>query len=149
MKHLIFTISLLFTFSSFSQEIGIGLSANFPSYGISGKVKFDDNHAGQVIYGAFGTLSNISGKYSYYFDGRGEIDTYLYGQAGSWKYKAFNIDESVFGYGIGAGIEFGFSSYWWPENIKSSFEIGYGSVDLNYYDFNATTVGVAIHYYFD
>ena len=62
MKHLLFTLSLLFTFSSFSQEIGVGLSANFPSYGISGKVKFDDNHAGQVIYGAFGTLSNISGN---------------------------------------------------------------------------------------
>ena len=56
-----------------------------------------------------------------------------------------DIKESVFGYGFGCGLEFNiFRSF--LEGLKSSVELSYGSVDLEYFDFKATTFGFGVHY---
>ena len=104
------------------------------------------------IYGALGIVSNFSGRYNYLFDENDAIvptKPYLYAQAGKWFYNQGILDESVFGYGVGAGLEFNY--FFWglfSDNLKSSIEIGYGDVDLFYYDFSYTTFGFGLHYEF-
>ena len=48
-----------------AQNIGVGFQANFPSYGISVKADLNDTHTAQLVYGAFGTVEMISGRYIY------------------------------------------------------------------------------------
>ena len=133
---------------SFSQDLSVGFQSSFPSYGLSVKANFDDKNSAQAIFGAFGTLSTYSGRYIYNFEKvRNNVTPFAYAQAGLWKYNfdALNITESVFGFGFGGGLEFDiFKSY--VDGLKSTVEISYGNVDLEYYDFKATTIGFGVHY---
>ena len=69
----------------------------------------NDHHSIQLIYGALGIVSNFSGRYNYLFDENDAIvptKPYLYAQAGRFYNQI--LDESVFGYGVGAGLEFNY-----------------------------------------
>jgi len=151
MKKLFIFIVFVFVFTnSNSQEIGFGLTIQGPSSGLSGKVVFDNTHAGEIIFGVLGTVNNLSGKYSYYINRENKLDKYIYLQAGNWKYNSIGMDESVFGYAIGVGIDFSLTSfYWWPKNLKTSIELGLNKVNLNYYDYPSINFGVGLHYYLD
>lgn len=153
MKKLLKLLVILFIAkASFSQTASLGVQYSFPSYGLSAKFNPNDHHSIQLIYGALGIVSNFSGRYNYLFDENDAIvptKPYLYAQAGKWFYNQGNLDESVFGYGVGAGLEFNY--FFWglfSDNLKSSIEIGYGDVDLFYYDFSYTTFGFGLHYEF-
>ena len=141
-------LSILVPTMAFSQNLSVGFQSSFPSYGLSLKADFDEKNSAQAIFGAFGTLSSYSARYIYNFNKKpNDITPFAYAQAGVWKYKfdLLNINESVFGYGVGGGLEFNiFKSF--LEGLKSSVELSYGSVDLEYYDFKATTFGFGIHY---
>ena len=147
MKKLIILLIIIPTLS-FSQEFSVGFQSSFPSYGISLKADFDDKNSAQAIFGAFGTLSTYSARYIYNFNVVGNnITPFAYAQAGIWEYDfdALNIKESVFGFGFGGGLEFDiFKSF--TDGLKSTVELGYGSVNLEYYDFKATTIGFGVHY---
>ena len=147
MKKLIILLIIIPTLS-FSQEFSVGFQSSFPSYGISLKADFDDKNSAQAIFGAFGTLSTYSARYIYNFNEVGNnITPFAYAQAGIWEYDfdALNIKESVFGFGLGGGLEFDiFKSV--IDGLKSTVELGYGSVNLEYYDFKATTFGFGVHY---
>lgn len=152
MKKTLFTLSLLISFTIYSQDLEFGLQASLPSYGLSLKADFTDTHSAQVIFGAFGPFSNLAGRYRYSFEETYDpvaVIPFVYAQAGSWTYnfKLLNIKESVFGYGFGAGLEFNLFD-WFSDRISTTIELGYSNVDLEYYDFNATTFGFGIHYKF-
>tara|TARA_Y100001954_G_C15584166_1_gene489880 strand:- start:97 stop:576 length:480 start_codon:yes stop_codon:yes gene_type:complete len=143
---------------SFSQNIGVGFQATLPSFGISVKYDVTDQHTIQAIYGAFGIVSNISGRYMYNFDENNEssflgtVKPFLYGQIGVWSYdySSFGIDvetESSIGFGIGGGLEFNWLSFI-SNNLKSTLELGFSRVDIQSYNFKATTFGGGIHYHF-
>ena len=51
------------------------------------------------------------------------------------------------GFGLGAGLEFDWMNFI-SENISTTIEIGYGNVDLLYYDFAFTSFGFGLHYNF-
>ena len=152
---------ILFTYAVFglllspnisAQELGLGFQASFPSYGLSLKADFDDTHSGQVVLGSFGTVSTISGRYIYSFNETGDtfpLTPFVYGQVGQWSYNYdfLGIKESIFGYGVGAGLEFNWLASI-SDKFKTTVEIGYAAVDLEYFDFSATMFGVGIHYYF-
>ena len=134
-----------------SQNAALGIQYTFPSYGISGKYHLNDHHCVQAIFGALGVVSNYSGRYNYIFEeqGRREIKPFLYAQAGIWRYNydILSIDESVIGYGAGAGLQFNWMDFI-SERISTTLEIGYGNVNLMYYDFSFTSFGFGIHYNF-
>ena len=145
-------IALLFASNISAQELGLGFQASFPSYGLSLKADFDETHSGQFVLGSFGTVSTISGRYIYNFNETGDafpLTPFVYGQIGQWSYNydLLGIKESIFGYGVGAGLEFNWLASI-SEKFKTTVEIGYGVVDLEYFDFSATMFGVGLHYYF-
>jgi len=144
--------ALMLTSNLSAQELGLGFQASFPSYGLSLKADFNETHSGQVVLGSFGTVTTISGRYIYNFNETGDafpLTPFVYGQIGQWSYDYdfLGIKESIFGYGVGAGLEFNWLSSI-SDNFKTTVEIGYAVVDLEYFDFSATMFGVGIHYYF-
>ena len=151
MKKTILIISIIFsTISMYSQNASLGVQYTFPSYGISGKYHLNDNHCIQAVFGAFGIVSNYTGRYNYLFEERGRrnVKPFLYAQAGVWRYDdLLSIDESAVGFGLGAGLEFDWMDFI-SENISTTIEIGYGNVDLLYYDFAFTSFGFGLHYNF-
>jgi len=147
-------LGLLFLFNqnTFSQELEFGFQASLPSYGLSLKANLNETHSAQVIYGALGIVSTLSGRYIYSFNetnDRFPLVPFVYAQVGSWTYDlaAADINESVFGYGFGAGIEFSLGD-WISDRLSTTIELGYGKVDLESYDFKATSFGFGIHYKF-
>ena len=67
-KTLLLTTIILITLNfTKAQNIGVGFQANFPSYGLSVKADLNDTHTAQLVYGAFGTVEMISGRYIYNF----------------------------------------------------------------------------------
>ncbi len=69
MKKSIFFAVLFLMYSNIgkAQSFGLGFQANFPSYGLSAKYDLNQVHSAQFIYGAFGALEAISGRYLYNF----------------------------------------------------------------------------------
>ncbi len=152
MQKIITLITIFFISNSlYSQKASLGLQYTFPSYGISGKLHLNDHNSVQAVFGAFGIVSNFSGRYNYLFDERGKrnVKPFLYGQVGMWRYNSdiLSIDESALGFGFGAGLEFDWMDFI-SENLSTSIEIGYGNVDLLYYDFAVTSFGFGLHYNF-
>ena len=152
------SFALLFLISSSvvkAQSFGLGFQANFPSYGLSAKYDLNQVHSAQFIYGAFGTLEAISGRYLYNFSPRrNDVKPFLYAQAGIWTYSmdlsplgGVDISESVLGYGFGAGIEIPWLAFI-SEDLKWTLELGIGIVNLDIYEVKATSFGSGIHYYF-
>ena len=150
-KLLTFFLIIFFTKSLYSQNASLGIQYTFPSYGISGKYHLNDNHCVQAVFGAFGVVSNYTGRYNYLFEERGRrnVKPFLYAQAGIWRYnyELLSIDESTMGFGLGAGLEFDWMNFI-SENISTTIEIGYGNVDLLYYDLAFTSFGFGLHYNF-
>jgi hypothetical protein len=149
---LLLMVILLTSIATSAQELGLGFQASFPSYGLSLKADLTETHTVQGVFGAFGTVTMISGRYIYNFSETGDsfpITPFVYAQAGQWNYNEdlLGIDESVFGYGIGAGIEFNWLNFF-SDRFRTTLELGYSKVDLVYFDFSATTVGVGLHYNF-
>ena len=147
---LFISLSILCSINLFSQKIDLGFQASIPSYGISLKADLTETHTVQVIYGALGIVTNFSGRYRYNFsenENSLNVVPFIYAQAGSWSYDfdALNISESIFGYGIGAGVEFNALSFI-SDKFRTTVELGYSKIDLTYYDFKATTFGFGIHY---
>ena len=150
MKKLFIIFLIIFsTKSLYAQKASLGLQYTFPSYGISGKYHVNDHNCVQAVFGAFGVLSNYTGRYNYLFEERGQrnVKPFLYAQAGIWKYQFLTIDESTMGFGFGAGLEFDWF-YFISENLSTTIEIGYGNVDLVYYELGFTSFGFGLHYNF-
>ena len=102
---LLLMVVLLTSIATSAQELGLGFQASFPSYGLSLKADLTETHTVQGVFGAFGTVTMISGRYIYNFSETGDsfpITPFVYAQAGQWNYNEdlLGIDESVFGYGI-------------------------------------------------
>jgi hypothetical protein len=152
-KSFLFIVALItMSTTSFAQELGLGFQASFPSYGLSLKADLTETHTVQGVFGAFGTVTMISGRYIYNFSETGDsfpITPFVYAQAGQWNYNEdlLGIDESVFGYGVGAGIEFNWLNFF-SDRFRTTLELGYSKVDLEFFDFSATTIGVGLHYNF-
>ena len=155
-KSIFFAVLFLVSFNiGKAQSFGLGFQANFPSYGLSAKYDLNQVHSAQFIYGAFGALEAISGRYLYNFNPRrNDIKPFVYAQAGIWTYTlnlsplgGANISESVLGYGVGAGIEIPWLSFI-TEDLKWTLELGIGIIDLDIYEVKATSFGSGIHYYF-
>ena len=146
-------------YSQYYHRLGVGIQTSFPLGGISGKLDLTKQHSAQAIVGIFGPLSTYSGRYLYNFSEDGKnfrIKPYLYGQVGLWSYDFQSFDqnfqliedtENSFGFGAGAGIEWHYKPL--SDKLRFNIELGFGKVDLIYYEWKTTTFGGGIHYYFE
>ncbi len=130
-------------------RLGLGLQYSLPAFGLSAKLCLNETHAAQAIFGIIGPISSYAGKYLYYFNETGNlliIQPYGYAMAGIFKYNFMNTNETGFGYNIGLGIE-----YYIPllsENLRPSFEIGFGNVYLDNFSVSSIMFGIGFHYFF-
>lgn len=134
-------------------SIGIGMQFSLPAGGVSLKADITKHHTLQAVVGLFGPYSSYYGRYLFNFKENGndfKYKPYLYGQAGVFEYdfeSFYDLSESVFGFGFGGGFEWYYAPF--TDRIRFNTEIGYGKVDLEYYDFKSFSFGGGIHYYFD
>ena len=86
-NHTIVVFALILTTNISAQELGLGFQVSAPSYGLSLKADFNETHSGQIVFGSFGTVSCISGRYLYNFNetkGGFPLTPFVYGQIGQW-----------------------------------------------------------------
>lgn len=83
------------------HRYGVGFTATFPSYGLSGMYDVSDQISAQAIIGALGTVSNVSGRVLHRFNQHPKYDVFGFGSAGMW----FGGGASVAGVGGGGGVE--------------------------------------------
>ncbi len=162
-KTVLFFVFVMVFMTSYSQEsnyprFGAGFQSSFPSGGLSVKADLTEKHSAQAVIGLFGPFSSYYGRYLYNFTEKGNdfrYKPYAYGQAGlfSYDYQRFDTNfnsiddtESVFGFGVGAGLEWYYAPF--TEKLKINIELGYGNVNFDFYDFNAFSFGGGIHYFF-
>ena len=130
--------------------IGIGYQISYPFHGLSIVVAPEMDFSFQGMIGVFGDLRSYCAKVRYHFNVAG---TYSYGLVGLFSYKNYEYSygttventETIFGYGVGLGLEFAHSNI----PIWTNFEVGYGDINFknrsskNY----AIMVGIGLHFY--
>jgi len=129
----------------------LGFQNGYESWGLSGKMDLSEKASVQGIIGVAGALTNFSGKGLYKFKSDQYWDFYGYGQAGIWMWDGggYFSDETIFGFGGGAGIE-------WDWRVLSpdlppiywNLELGLGFINFDNYNFSSINIGLGVHYRF-
>ena len=132
-------------------SIGIGYQISYPFHGLSIIAAPEMDFSFQGMFSIIGDYKSYCGKIRYHFETAG---TYAYGLLGFFSYKSYeSVDgqssqektETVFGNGLGLGIEFSRSDI----PIWTNIEIGYGDIKFKDSDSKkyAIMIGVGLHYY--
>jgi hypothetical protein len=134
------------------SPFGIGFESSWPSYGLSGIYDVNDRISAQAVVGAFGTVTNFSGRGIYRFTREDNYNVFGFGTAGLWNYSGLT-DESVLGLGAGAGVELDWQRILASNGtgfppLFSSIEIGMVLAEFEYYNFSSFSVGAGFHYRF-
>lgn len=149
------TATLLLTVSQSTliaeENIGIGFqSSGFSSNGLSVKADIGDKYVAQGVVGFFGDVNNYSVRGLYKFQENTHYNLYGYGSIGMWRWDSvFFGDESVLGYGAGAGIEYDLRAL--NSNMVPLFvnvELGMDFVNFDNYDYGGFGLGLGLHYKF-
>lgn len=150
------------TQESNSSKWGVGFQSSWPAWGISGIYDVNELVSAQVVLGAFGSLTVLSGRILYRFNRREAYDLYGFGTLGVWRYTSdvFFFDrglirqtETVLGLGGGGGIELNWqkilasSTDSFPP-LYSTVDLGLGYANFDVYNFSSLWLGVGIHYRF-
>jgi hypothetical protein len=153
LKKMVLVVVLVGFICSFSvhaintkTKFGIGFQSSLPAWGISGSMDLKNSKlCVQGVLGMVSELKTIAGKVVYKFKEKESYNTYGYGMIGIWSFE----NESSLGFGGGVGIEFDWRALsktlpeiWW------NLEIGIASVNLNYYNYSAFSMGLGVHYRF-
>jgi hypothetical protein len=157
-------IILLMTFVAitaigYSQNFGLGIQSSFYTHGISAKFKMNDFHAVQAVVSLLGPYSSYSARYMKSFEEHDlgssvELQPYVVGMGSLHtitvpNYLGQNTTvSSSFGYGIGGGVSWKFSSF---ENFEISNEIAWTTIATPFYsgyNWSAIHFGFGLHYYF-
>jgi len=135
------------------ETVGVGFqSSGFSSNGLSVKVDLSDTYTVQGIAGFLGDVTNYSMRGLYNFQNEKDYSLYGYGGVGMWqiKYDIFGVeDESVVGFGAGAGVEYDLRALS-PNFIPLfvNFELGMDVVKFENDSYGGFTTGLGLHYKF-
>ncbi len=130
-------------------NLGVGAQSSWPSYGLSAKYDINDDVAVQGTVGALGTVSNYGGRVLYKFKKEPKYNLYGFGSVGMYNYSSGIFDESVTGFGGGAGLEYDLGNEFSGTPITMSGEIGLASVGFDNYNYSSFGLGFGIHYWLD
>ena len=121
-------------------------------YGLSGKYDMSNKLTAQAIVGLWGYsgLTSITGRINYKFKEKNFYNLYGYGSLTSWSWSDSYYDETVFGFGVGAGGEYdlrGIDRGFIPLFI--SLDLGLQVASFKHYGgFGGIGLGLGIHYKF-
>lgn len=133
-----------------NEKFAAGIHLGNLSTGFSFKYRATDTITAQATAGFFGTLNYYSVRGLYAFNTGPFYEIYGYGAAGLWRWSGFLVDESSFGFGAGAGVEYDLRGIA-PElpPLFASFELGFNFVNFDTYTgFSSFGQGIALHYRF-
>jgi len=140
------------------SPFGIGVQSSWPAYGLSGIYDANERMTAQLVLGALGTVTTISGRLLYHFKRLEKYNWYGFGTVGMWRhsFRLAGIDDSetAVAFGGGAGIELD-----WRRIIESDggeFPPLYSTIDIgltattgfDHYSWSALTWGIGLHYRF-
>ena len=157
-------ILLLMTFVGitaigYSQNFGLGVQSSFYTYGISAKLKMNDYNAVQGVVSLLGPYSSYTAGYMKSFQESDlgsslELQPYVVGMGSLHSMSASNIFvqnstvSSSFGFGIGGGVSWKFSSF---DDFEISNEIALTTIATPFYSGYTWSVihfGFGLHYHF-
>jgi len=144
---IVFTL-LLTTSSAREGDAYLGLQW----YGLSGKYDLTNKITAQGIVGLWGYsgLTSITGRLNYKFKEQNHYNLYGYGSLTSWSWSDSYYNETVFGFGIGAGGEYdirGIDRNFIPLFISADIGLQVASFE-HYGGFGGLGIGLGIHYKF-
>jgi len=121
-------------------------------YGLSGKYDVTNKITAQGIVGLWGYsgLTSITGRLNYKFKEKNHYNLYGYGSLTSWSWSNSYYDETVFGFGIGAGAEYdirGIDRSFIPLFVSADIGLQVASFD-HYGGFGGLGIGLGVHYKF-
>jgi hypothetical protein len=121
-------------------------------YGLSGKYDVTDKISAQAIVGLWGYsgLTSVTGRVNYKFKEQNFYNIYAYGSLSSWSWSNSLHSETVFGFGVGAGVEYdirGIDRNFIPLFISADLGVQVASFDY-YNNFAGLGLGIGVHYKF-
>ena len=141
-------------------DVGIGVQASYPFYGLSMIFNIKDKVGIQGIFGSVSRYKSLSGRILLYLKNESNHSVYAFGLYGSYGYEEMSLNfdtyeleektKSTLGYGFGFGVEYTNFNVTNRIPIWINLEICYGNIDFGHHsdiDISATIVGAGIHYY--
>jgi hypothetical protein len=147
-KTLLISALLLTTLQAKEGDVYAGLEW----YGLSAKYDVTDKITAQAIGGFWGysDLTSFTGRGLYKFKEQNNYTLYGYGSLSSWSYSGYGYNETVIGFGGGAGAEYdmrGIDPEFIPIFISADIGIEVANFD-HYGSFSSLGIGLGIHYKF-
>ncbi len=131
-------------------EYAVGFHSGFSSAGIAARIGIDDDWDAEGVLGIFGTLNYYGARGLYTLQDDDEWYTYAFGTVGIWTWESVLIDESVFGFGGGAGVE------WDWRSLNSDLppvtwygELGLAVASFDSYSFSSFSIGTGFRWHFE
>lgn len=134
------------------SPFSIGLQSSWPAYGVSGKMDLSPSTQVQVVLGALGNVTTVSGRAYRFFDRQPKVSWYGFGTLGLWRWSDVFYSESAVGFGGGAGVELD-----WREildspdfpRLASTVDLGLTMASFDTYEnWSLLSFGVGFHYHF-
>lgn len=121
-------------------------------YGLSAKYDVNNKITAQAIAGLWGYagLTSITGRVNYKFKQTRYANFYGYGSVSHWSWSNSFYDESIFGFGAGAGAEYdirGIDKSFIPLFISADLGLHVASFK-HYGGFGGLGIGLGVHYKF-
>lgn len=137
------------------SPFGIGFQSSWPAYGISGLYDVNDKITAQLVIGALGSWTTVTGRGLYHFSQQEKYNIYGFGSAGMYRYSysilgAKEAESSVV-LGGGVGMEFPLRKLFNDEDFPPlywSVDLGFSAGSFEYYNWSGFTWGGGLHYRF-
>jgi len=144
-------VVLIFLTSSVSAKSG-DMYLGLQWYGLSAKYDVTNKITAQGIVGLWGYsgLTSFTGRVNYKFKEKNHYNLYGYGSVSSWSWSNSFYDETVIGFGAGAGAEYdirGIDRNFIPLFISLDLGLQYASFS-HYGGFGGLGIGLGLHYKF-
>ena len=142
-------------------RFGIGFASSWPTHGISGTMRINDEVTAEAVVGFLGPVSNYGGRAWYRFNRNSTYDIYGYAAVSVFRHRHTEFipgsldtrraTESVLGLGGGVGIETGIQTIFQDRELPPVFvnwEIGIALASFDHYNFSSFAFGGGVHYRF-
>jgi hypothetical protein len=137
------------------SPFGIGFQSSWPAYGISGLYDVNEKITAQLVLGALGSWTTLSGRGLYHFSQQEKYNIYGFGSAGMYRYSYSILgnkeSESSVILGGGVGMEFPLRKLFNDDDFPPlywSIDLGFSAGSFEHYNWSGFTWGGGLHYRF-
>lgn len=132
----------------------VGFQSSWPAYGISGIYNVTDKIGAQLVVGAFGSWTTLTGRGLYRFAPGEKYSPYGFGTAGVYRYSYGSIgtaSESSVIVGAGGGVEVSLPALFEDSDFPPLFwsvDLGFSAGSFQFYNWSGFSWGSGLHYRF-